>query len=83
MEDIHSTDGLIAVNPTLSSRFVNFVSYPVLNDIISEGLLKRIPMTRLWSVDTLKGFDIMNCPGISVGALKESAQSRIVEATER
>ena len=52
----------------------------MLNDIISEGLLKRIPMTRLWSVDTLS-LGIMNCPGISVGALKELAKNRIVEAT--
>ena len=40
-------------------------------------------MTRSWSVNTLKGLDILNCPGILVGALKELAENRIVEATAR
>ncbi|KIJ95746.1 hypothetical protein K443DRAFT_682770 [Laccaria amethystina LaAM-08-1] len=32
LEDIHSTDHLISVIPTLSNRFVNFTICPELND---------------------------------------------------
>ena len=83
LEDIHSTEDLLSIIPTLSNRSVNFISCQGLNDACLELLSKPNPRTHLWSLEILKDLTISRCPGISVRALKDLVESRLVEASAR
>jgi hypothetical protein len=81
LEDIHSTEDLLSIIPTLFSRSVNFISCQGLNDACLELLSKPDPRTQLWSLEILKDLTVSRCPGISVRALKDLVESRLAEAT--
>ncbi|KIJ99626.1 hypothetical protein K443DRAFT_679804 [Laccaria amethystina LaAM-08-1] len=83
LEDIHSTEDLLSVIPTLSNRLLTFTSCSGLNDTCLGLLSKPNPRTGLWNAQTLRNLNISGCPRISVGALKELVESRKVEATAR
>jgi hypothetical protein len=82
-EDIHSTEDLLSVIPTLSNHFLTFSSCSGLNDACLELLSKPDPRTGLRNAQTLTRLNISGCPRISVGALKELVESRKVVATAR
>ncbi|EDR07359.1 uncharacterized protein LACBIDRAFT_298435 [Laccaria bicolor S238N-H82] len=83
LEDIHSTEDLLSVIPTLSNHWFTFTSCSGLNDACLELLSKPDPSTGQWNVETLSSLSISGCPGISVRALKELVEGRKVEATAR
>jgi len=83
LEDIHSTEDLLSIIPTLSNRFVSFISCQGLNDSCLELLSKPDPRTHLWSLEIVRDLTISRCPGISVRALKDLVESRLAEATAR
>jgi hypothetical protein len=78
-EDIHSTEDLLSIIPTLSNRLVNFISCQGLNDACLELLSKPNPYTFLWNLEMLRHLAISRCPGISVRALKDLVESRLAE----
>jgi hypothetical protein len=81
LEDIHSTEDLLSIIPTLSNRFVSFISCQGLNDACLKLLSKPDPHTHMWSLEILKDLTISRCPGISVRALKDLVESRLAAAT--
>ncbi|KIJ95496.1 hypothetical protein K443DRAFT_325383 [Laccaria amethystina LaAM-08-1] len=83
VEDISSTEELLSVVPTLSSRCVTFVSCGGLNDAVLERLSMPDPDTGEWGLETLQDLSILNSPEISVQGLKRLVKSRIVEASAR
>ena len=83
LENIHSTEDLLSVIPTLSNHSLTFNSCSGLNDACLGLLSKPDPRTSLWNAQTLTSLNISDCPRISVRALGELVESRKVEATMR